>query len=168
MVHIILTYTKAHLEEKRNTMCKCFVYPNIVLVQFPNSVFTDYSSLLSLWVSVYGRFEWMQCLYLPQSNFPLKLKSPRSFWNIRNSQSPNGTPTHPRSVQPQENNCENWTLQNGQQHLSLSSNDVVRSTTNKSWYIRLYFVVWNWKRSVHNMSSGRQTINVYTEVWRLL
>jgi hypothetical protein len=109
-----------------------------VRFQFLNSVFTDYSSLLSLWVSGYGLFEWFQCLYLQQSNCPLKLKSDRSFWNTRNRQSPNSAPTHPRSVHPQDNGCENWVLHNGRQRLSPSSNDVVRSKTNSSWYMFLF------------------------------
>ena len=142
--HLILRYTTADLQEKKNTLRLCFVYPNTLRGQFPNSVFTDDSRLLSLWVCGYGRFQCLQCLYRPQSNCPLKLKSPRSFWNIRNRQSPNGTPTHPRSVNPQENCCENWRLHIGRQHLSLSSNDVVRSTPNCSSSISLYFVVWNW------------------------
>jgi hypothetical protein len=70
---MILRYTIAHLQEKINTLCICFIYPNTVPVQFMNSVFTDDSSILSLWVSAYGRFEWLQCLYLPQSNCLLKL-----------------------------------------------------------------------------------------------
>jgi len=55
--------------------------------------------------------EWLRTFwvvavpYLPNSNCPLKLTSPRSLWNIRNCQSPNGTPTNPRSVNPQENCC---------------------------------------------------------------
>ena len=140
---MILRYTIAHLQEKINTLYICFIYRNTVPVQFMNSVFTDDSSILSLWVSAYGRFEWLQCLYFPQSNCPLKLNLPRSFRNIWNCQSPNRTPTHPRIVHLQENVCENWTQHNGRQHLSLSSDDVVRSTPNSSRYIRLHFVVWS-------------------------
>ena len=104
-------------------------------------VFTDNSSLQPLLFSGYGHFEWLQCLYLPQFNCPLKLNSPWSFWNIRNRPSPNGTTKHPRSVHTQENGCDNWALQNGRQHLSPSSNDVVRSMPNHSWYISLYGVI---------------------------
>ena len=145
MCQLILRYIIAHLQgKKRNTLCICFIYPNTVPVQFMNSVFTDNSSLLSLLVSGYGRIYWLLCLYLPQSNCPLKLKSPQWFWNIRNRQSLNGTPTHPRRFHIQGNGCENWTLQNGRQHLSLSSNDVVRSTLNRSWSVLSYFVVQSW------------------------
>jgi hypothetical protein len=86
--HIILRYTTACLEVKRNTLCKCFVYPNTVPVEFLNSVSTDDSSLLSLWVSGYGSFEWLQLLYLPQSNCPWSR-------NLHERCETSGTANHP-------------------------------------------------------------------------
>jgi hypothetical protein len=84
------------------------------------------------------KFRVFTMSHLPLSNCPLKLKSPRSLWNIRNRQSPNGTPRHSRSVHPQVNGCENWALHNGRQRLSLCSNDVVRSTPNS---VRMYVYI---------------------------
>ena len=59
-------------------------------VKFPNGVFTDDSSLLCLWVSGYRPFQWLQFLYLPQFNYPLKMKPPRST---------SGTASHPTANQ---------------------------------------------------------------------
>jgi hypothetical protein len=59
-------------------------------------------------------------------------------WNNGNPQSLKGTPLYPRIVHRQENSSKNWAPQNGRQHLSLSSNDVVRSTPNSAWYLCIY------------------------------